>query len=109
MTWYTIELRVRQRPRHEDIRINKWSVQHPSTAGFYSSNGEPQGQLADFRKRLSDGRSLHVREYEDCYLAHWDAVDPSDSLIGHLIVDAPLWALLLGILGLGAISFLAEE
>ena len=113
MSWFSIEIMVLQRPCHEDIRIEKWEVQHPSAAGFSLSMGEPQGQKADYRKRLHDGRSLHVREFEDYYLVHWDNVDPSDNPIGHLLIDAPHWVMLgiigLGIIGLGFLSIVYKE
>ena len=33
--------------------------------------------------------NLHIREYDDHYTAHLDAIDPRKDPIGHLLVDAP--------------------
>ena len=108
MTWFTIEIIVLRRPCHEDLRIEKWRVQHPSSAGFYYSIGEERGQKADYRKCLDDGRCLHVKEFQNYYLVHWDHVDPFNNPIGHLIVDAPHW-LLFVILAIGVFSLLLHE
>jgi len=76
---------------HEDIVIPRSKVKHPLHVGFKRSIGEPKGQIADYRLRLIDGRSIHVREYKDCYKVHWDIVDPSVNPIEHLRYDAPHW------------------
>ncbi len=89
-------------PFHKDMRVEKSAVCHPIADGFVKSIGDFQGQIADYRKRLEDGRSIHVREYPSCFLIHWDKVDPSDP-IGHLVEDAPHW-ILIGILGLAVFA-----
>lgn len=58
--------------------------------GYYRSTGLPVGQVADFRKALPDGRGIHIRIYNNRATAHWDRIDPSRSLIGHLLADAPV-------------------
>lgn len=89
--WVSIIRKVLALKPHEDILVPKASVKHPLTIGFRRSIGEPKGQSADYRLRLSDGKSIHVREYRDCYKVHWDMVDPSVDPIRHLKYDAPHW------------------
>jgi len=79
------------RPAHQDVEIMKSSVPHPLGEGFAGRMGDLQGQLADYGMRLQDGRGIHVREYSDRFLAHWDKVDPSGDPFGHLVQDAPHW------------------
>ena len=33
--------------------------------------------------------NLHIREHDDKYLVHMDRIDPRNSPLGHLILDAP--------------------
>ncbi len=89
--WVSIIRKVLTLKPHEDMLIPKASVKHPLAIGFKRSIGEPKGQSADYRLRLIDGRSIHVREYKDCYKVHWDIVDPSVNPIRHLKYDAPHW------------------
>jgi hypothetical protein len=90
LTWNYVTIEVLRRPCHTDLKVKKTEIAHPSRCGFYLGTGEPQGQGADYRKCLQDGKGLHIREYEEYYLIHWDKVDPSN-FIGHLIEDAPHW------------------
>ena len=104
MSWVVVEYNVLQRPCHQDVKVERYEVQHPSTTvGFYKSTGAPQGQIADYRKPLNNDRGLHVREFVDRYLVHWDNFDPSTNLIGHFIVDAPFYGLL-ALLGIVVIA-----
>mgnify|MGYP001773268492 CR=1 FL=1 len=98
--WSRIIHKVLRLPAHKDIVVEKSStLVHPTLVGFRRSIGEPHGQSADYRLRLYDGRSIHVREYSDHYRVHWDRVDPSVSIVAHLKHDAPhIYMLLLGIL-----------
>ena len=65
---------------------------HPASCGFRRGLGLPKGQSADWRRRLSGDRCLHVREYSDRYEAHIDRLDPQADPLGHVAVDcAPLW------------------
>lgn len=74
--------------------------------GYYESSGEPKGQVADYRRALSDGRGIHIRVYSDHLTAHWDRKDPSTNPIGHLLQDAPGWAIALGLAGLALLDML---
>ncbi|MEM0364014.1 MAG: hypothetical protein QW450_03145 [Candidatus Nitrosocaldus sp.] len=99
--WSKIIYEVLRLPMHKDMVVEKGSVVHPTVVGFKRSIGEPHGQSADYRLRLYDGKSIHVREYNNHYKVHWDRVDPSVSIIGHLKHDAPhIYILLLSILGI---------
>jgi len=33
--------------------------------------------------------NLHIREHDDKYLVHMDRIDPRNSPLGHLLLDAP--------------------
>lgn len=73
---------------------------HPATLeayGYYPSAGLPKGQYADYRRALPDGRGIHVKLYDDHATAHLDRVDPSVNLIGHLLLDAPVFTLFAGL------------
>ncbi len=101
--WSKIVEKVLTLPAHEDVIVKKSAIIHPTLVGFKRSVGEPHGQRADYRLRLYDGKSIHVREYNDHYRVHWDKVDPSTSVIAHLKHDAPhIYMLLLGILGISS-------
>ncbi len=89
--WISIIRKTLALKAHEDIVIPKSNVRHPLHVGFKRSIGEPKGQIADYRLRLIDGKSVHVREYKDYYRIHWDIVDPSVNPIEHLKHDAPHW------------------
>ena len=49
--------------------------------------GIKRGALRQYRY----GR-LHVREYEDAYSVHMDRISPEVSPLGHLLIDAPEYA-----------------
>lgn len=46
------------------------------------------GHLDGARRQYRHG-NLHVREYEDAFVAHTDKVDPRKDPLGHIIHDAP--------------------
>ena len=92
--WNYVTLEVLRQPCHVDLKVIKTEIAHPIRCGFYLGTGEPQGQIADYRKCLQDGKGLHIREYTGCYLVLWDKIDPSN-FIGHLLEDAPHWIPLL--------------
>jgi len=93
---------------HEEWRISKNLIPNPLNMGFYASIGDLCGQIADYRLALTDGRSIHSREYKFTYGFHWDNKDPSVDPIGHLVEDAPHWIAIIicGIL-IGAICWKA--
>ena len=78
-------------PKHKDLKVAKQTISHPLTLGFRKSIGDPTGQKADYRLILFDNRSIHIKEYDEYYLIHWDERDPDIDIIGHLIEDAPHW------------------
>jgi len=92
-SWKVVIPSVLANPPHQDLKVDKSIVVHPLKEGFVRRVGELQGQLADYGKRLSDGKGIHIREYSDYFLIHWDKVDPSDP-VGHLIQDAPHWIII---------------
>ncbi len=101
--WWSYENQVLQLPCHTDIRILKNYTSRPENSGYYKSTGTKTSQ-AHWRKRLPDDRGIHVIEFQDHYLMHWDRVDPSCSLWGHLVNDAPLLVLFSGIVALSLLS-----
>jgi hypothetical protein len=108
MSWFVYENVVLQKPPHEDLRIEKMYVEHPSAEGYTESIGDPLGQKNDFRKGFEDGRGVHVREYEDHYLIHWDKIDPNQNPFGHIITDAPHW-IVIGLLGIFLLSIMLDD
>jgi len=109
MTWEFVQLKVLQKNCHEDIKIQKFHLIHPKKAGFYESIGEPQGQIADYRKPLKDGGCIHAREFEDHYSIHRDYFDPVKNLIGHMVFDAPHWLVALSLVGIGLWALFSKE
>ena len=56
------------------------------------AKGWPRGQVADFRRRLPDGRCEHVRLFSDgTTSAHVDLVDPGEAPFWHLVLDVLPW------------------
>jgi hypothetical protein len=99
-------------PAHQDVEIAKSDVPHPLREGFKTRIGDPKGQNADYGMCLPDGKGIHIREYQDKYLVHWDKVDPPRDPIGHLVNDAPHWIAIGGLVGaltLAAALFLTGE
>ena len=76
-------------PPHREVKIPKEPSGSLEGVGFKRSIGRPAGQIADYRKATSRGKSIHVREYGSFYKIHWDHVDPSIDAIEHLRRDAP--------------------
>ena len=87
--WNLIIRQVLQMPAQQELSIMSWGGPHPRNMGFYRSVGLPPAQVQDWRLALPDGRGIHVREERNGYKAHWDHVDPSVSLLGHLRKDVP--------------------
>lgn len=48
----------------------------------------PLGQKNGAKKQYRYG-NLHIREYDDKFLVHTDKVDPRQSPLAHLVLDAP--------------------
>jgi len=73
------------------VRIDELPT--PEASGAVRSIGFPAGQFEDWRfPPETDGAGLHVRRYQDRWIAHLDAVHPGEDLPGHLMRDAPvLW------------------
>ena len=84
--WNAIALAVMALPQHGKLHVPRATVPHPEEAGLYRSIGLARN-CAHYRHALPDGRGLHVHEYDDHYRVHWDAVDPSVSLLRHLWHD----------------------
>ena len=89
LVWDNFEDRVFRLPPRVDLEVKKSLVEHPTEAGYRRSSGLPMGQSKDFRQARSDGRGLHIREYESVYRLHWDECEPGASLLGHLSADTP--------------------
>lgn len=85
-TWRAIAVAVMALPQHGKLSVPRDRVAHPLAAGLYRSLGLAR-KCRHYRTALPDGRGLHVHEYGDHYRVHWDAVDPSVSLLRHLWHD----------------------
>jgi hypothetical protein len=84
--WQGIALAALALPRHEKLVVSREGVPHPKDAGLYLSVGLAQ-KCRHYRRALPDGRGLHVHEYADRFVVHWDAVDPSVSVLRHFLED----------------------
>ena len=84
--WHGIALAALALPRHEKLVVARDRVPHPKDSGLYLSIGLAQ-KCRHYRKALPDGRGLHVHEYDDRFVVHWDAVDPSVSVLRHFLTD----------------------
>jgi hypothetical protein len=87
--WAGVLNLVLTQPPHCDLVVPKDSYPHPLQAGFVQHFGDPKGQIADYRVSLSDGRGIHISEFSDSYVVHWDIVDPLINPLGHIAQDAP--------------------
>jgi len=83
-------------------------VPHPLYSGYVKGSGDYDGQNADYRKALADGKGIHVKEYDNYYLVHWDVRDPDIDPLGHLWHDARHW-LVIGIFALVALASFIHE
>lgn len=102
MEW---EAQILNADAHKEFRVNRVDPRWLKADGYYESTGLPKGQFADYRKKLADGRGIHVRYYPNGMMtAHWDRVDPSHDLLGHLVVDAPVWTAVLAAAGVVALG-----
>ena len=97
-SWRNILNYVLTLPAHQDIAISKHGSPHPLQVGFAFRLGEARGQMADYGVTVSDGRGIHIMEYQDVYLLHWDKADPLTNPIGHILQDAPHYLRILGVL-----------
>ena len=84
--WNAVALAVMALPKHGKLRVPRDTVPHPSSCGFYRSVGL-NVKARHYRHAFADGRGFHVHEYADHYHVHWDAVDPSVSLVRHFLED----------------------
>ena len=76
-------------PAHEDIKLNE-SFFHPdSLQKFKSVFADNDGQNANYRIPLRDGKSIHIKKYDGYYKVHWDKANLATDPLGHLLKDAP--------------------
>jgi hypothetical protein len=78
-------------PAHTDVTIPKIGMPSPLAAGFQNRLGDPAGQIANYGLPLDDGREVHLKEYSDKYLGHWDFASAIKDPIMHLVKDSPGW------------------
>lgn len=99
---YSLVSEILSLPPHKEICYSEIEITDLLRSGFKKDNGEPQGQFADYRLVLKDGRSIHAKIYGEYISFHWDWVDPRKDWIEHLRRDAPVWyTLLCGASGAG--------
>jgi hypothetical protein len=84
--WNAIAVAVMALPKHGRLDVPRGHVPHPQEAGLYRSVGLAR-RCVHYRHAMPDGRGLHVHEFPDHYRVHWDAVDPSVSLVRHFLED----------------------
>jgi hypothetical protein len=101
-SWRDVLSILRGEPTGTILRVPKLHLPHPSTFRMSESIGLPEGQRADYRKILRNGRGFHVKDFGTHYEAHIDAVHPDIDLLAHLRTDAP-GAYVTGGVALGAL------
>ena len=84
--WRGVAVAALALPRHDRLLVPRDRVPHPEAAGLYRSVGLARN-CRHYRHALGDGRGLHVHEHHDAYHVHWDAVDPSVSVLRHFLSD----------------------
>ena len=84
--WHGVALAALALPKHGKLVVPRDRVPHPEASGLYASIGLAP-KCRHYRHALPDGRGLHVHEYADHYRVHWDAVDPSVSVLRHFLHD----------------------
>lgn len=105
--WRMVRAQLESHAPGTILRVPKTAAPSPREAGADLSVGWPVGQQGDFRfGPESDCRGLHVREFEDRWEAHLDAVHPACSVLDHMVRDAPD-GLVLGGVAVGALVGLA--
>jgi len=88
LMWFEIINKVLSLPPHTDIIV---SPKIPLPPNAKRTLGEAKGQIADWEITLSDGKRIHIVEFEDRYEIHWDIVSPRVDPLKHLRIDAPHW------------------
>lgn len=75
-------------PVHRDHKVSRrFGLKLPSYANYRI--GFVDDKLLDnYCVVLIDGRSVHIKVYQDNYLVHWDQRDPNLDPLGHLWHDA---------------------
>ena len=68
-----------------DLKNNEFPLQWLPRDCEPNIQGDPMG--ADRQYRCDGG--LHIRQYGDQLIGHYDKVDPREDFFGHLLVDAP--------------------
>lgn len=88
-SWQTVLEALRTQPPGTEWWSGIDEHVHPSgVPRMRLSAGEGHGQLCDYRMLdQTSGGCLHVRVYADHYVSHFDRVDPSLDLAGHLARD----------------------
>ncbi len=76
---------------HTDVRIEKYDLDRNFLQPYKSILADLDGQKGNYRITLDDGKDIHIKEYDDCYLIHWDHANPSKDPIKHLLNDSPHW------------------
>lgn len=90
--WASVFQQVLAAPPHDEFRVPKLGMPHPVDRGFRLASGYPEGALAQYSRKTSDGGRIHIREYETYFMVHRDWGDPDSGLGGliiHLINDSP--------------------
>ena len=88
---------ILQLPAHTDIEVDGDSFNRKWLAKYKSRIADYDGQSADYRISLKDGRGIHVKEYDGYYKVHWDYKDLATNPLGHLFYDAPHHIITIGV------------
>lgn len=99
------------KPAHFDVEIPRFGMPSPLAAGFQNRLGDFAGQSANYGLPLADGKEVHVKEYPDKYLGHWDFASAIKDPVMHLVKDSPGWLIAgaAGAIGLGLIAWALKD
>ena len=102
---------VLQFPAHEDIEVVESFFNPDSLQKFKSEFADDDGQNADYRVPLLNGKSIHIKKYDGYYKVHWDKADLATDPLGHLLKDAPhhIPTVVVGALFALAVGYLATK
>lgn len=69
-SWEDVERVLGEQPLGTLLRLPRGWLAHPTAHGMRSVASPPEGQLADYCKRLTAGGRLYVREFRNWYEVH---------------------------------------
>lgn len=86
LSWDTYIALVLTLKKHQKYKLMK------AAAPPLPNNAQPRVarsfRIKHYNIGLKDGKAIHIEDYSDHYLLHWDEADPIKHPIKHIIKDA---------------------